>query len=207
MKKGLLWIVSILALITVVLIISAYAFTGEKISAERTIYVDAPPSATYSHVENLKSWERWSPWYKMDPNMKMAYQNGGVGKGASYTFDSEKENLGSGKLTITDVHKNKAIETFVEMNGNQGYGSWDFSQKDRGTQVTWKFSFEPQSLSEKIMGLFFNRMMGPSLEDGLKGLKNVAETVPPPGFDARASLEKKMQELRDSISNARGLER
>jgi len=203
MKRILIWIIAVLAFIVAALVISAYAFVGDRVSAERSLYMNVPPAATYARVVNLKSWESWSPWMKMDPDMKIAYQNGGIGKGASYTFDSEMENLGSGKLTITDVHKNKAIQTFVEMNGNEGVGSWDFSQKDKGSIVTWNFSFKPKNLSERVMALFFNRMMGPSLEDGLEGLKKIAESAPPTGFDVRASLQQKMQQVKDSINRSR----
>lgn len=202
MKRALIWIIGILTILTAVLIVCAYAFTGDRISAEKSLYVQAPPSVTYNHVANLRSWEKWSPWAKMDPNMKIEYQNGGQGKGASYSFDSELKNLGNGKLTITDTHKNKTVKTFVIMNDNEGIGTWDFTQKGKGSIVTWNFSFEPQNLFERVMGLFFERMMGPNLEKGLENLKVVAEKTPPPGYDVGASLQKRMQQVRDSIKNA-----
>lgn len=200
MKKIFFGILGLIALLIVGLFIAAFAFVGEEVTAKRSLYMNSPPPVTYSHVENLKSWEAWSPWKKMDPNMKMEYQNGGVGKGASYTFQSEKENLGNGKLTITDVHKNKSVSTFVEMNGNEGNGYWDFTQKDKGSVVTWSFSYKPKNIMEKIMGLFFDKMMGPSLEDGLAGLKTISEKTPPAGFDIRSSLEQKMQEVKGQYS-------
>jgi len=203
MKKAIIGILVIVLLAMLSLVLASFIVIGDKVSATRSIYINAPPQSTYEHVANLRSWEKWSPWSKMDPDMKVEYQNGGVGEGASYTFKSEMKNLGSGKLTITDVHKNKSISTLVEMNENSGEGYWDFSQKDKGTNATWTFSYEPKNIVERVMGLFFNSMMGLSLEDGLEGLKEYSEKAPPPSFNVQSSLKKKMQEVRDSILNAR----
>lgn len=203
MKKGIIFLLGLAAIVILGLLIAAQFFTGDTISAERSINVNAPPLSTYMQVADVRNWKKWSPWLEMDPELDMKFSEMPVGKGAYYTWTSDHENLGDGKLTITDVHRNKTVETFVQMGDSEGNGVWDFTQNGKGSIVTWKFSYEPKNFTERIMGLFFNRMMGPSLENGLERLKDIAEKTPPPGFDVRSNLQERMQEVRDSLNMTR----
>ncbi len=47
------------------------------------------------------NWNAWSPWAKMDPAMKQAYEGPSAGAGAIYTWAGDRE-VGEGRMTITE---------------------------------------------------------------------------------------------------------
>src|SRR5204863_3531036 len=49
---------------------------------ERSIVVKAPPEKITPHLNDLKQWTTWSPWEKLDPDMKREYSGAESGVGA-----------------------------------------------------------------------------------------------------------------------------
>lgn len=40
---------------------------------ERTASIKAPPEKIFAQINELKAWTEWSPWEKIDPNLKRTY--------------------------------------------------------------------------------------------------------------------------------------
>ena len=59
-------------LIGLVLLIAAFAavvaLQPDDYRLTRQIAIAAPASAIFPHVNDLRQWEDWSPWAKLDPN-------------------------------------------------------------------------------------------------------------------------------------------
>jgi len=68
---------------------------------ERTLVMKGSADAIYEQVNTLKNWEKWSPWFKMDPNQKLTYSELASGPGAYYSWKGEK--TGEGTITIAEV--------------------------------------------------------------------------------------------------------
>ena len=49
---------------------------------ERTATVAAPASDVFTHVNDLKKWDAWSPWAKLDPNAKVGFEGPAGGQRA-----------------------------------------------------------------------------------------------------------------------------
>ena len=49
---------------------------------ERSALVQAPAALVYAHIESLRAMDRWSPYAKMDPQMKISYEGPAAGVGA-----------------------------------------------------------------------------------------------------------------------------
>src|SRR5262245_8304270 len=64
----------------------------------RSLAIAAPPDAVFPHVNDLKKWEAWNPWGKIDPNMKLTYAGPASGVGASYSWAGNNE-VGEGRST------------------------------------------------------------------------------------------------------------
>lgn len=165
------------AVIVVVLVIAATSESDKFVSRSAT--VNAPIETVFAQVNNLENWNAWSPWKAMDPDMKVEYGPTGVGKDAWYSWNGEE--VGKGKLTITDSIANESIKTSIELGEmGMGSGSWSFTQNGDAVDVTWGFTSHGRHLLDKVFHLFLDGMLGPQLEGGLVALKNAAESAPPP---------------------------
>ena len=77
-------------LIALALLIAGFAavvaMQPSEFRVERTATVAAPPASVFAHVDDLHKWEAWSPWAKLDPAAKVAYEGAPAGKGAGFTW-------------------------------------------------------------------------------------------------------------------------
>jgi len=69
-----------LALIVVVFVIIV-ALQPAEFHVTRSAAVAAPAELVFAQVNELKKWEAWSPWVKIDPAMKQTYEGPASGTG------------------------------------------------------------------------------------------------------------------------------
>jgi len=171
--KVLLWIVGIVVVIAGGLLL----FTDSETTMSRTAVVEAPADIVFAQVNDLHNWNDWSPWKEMDPEMKVEYQNGGVGKDASYTWKGEE--VGSGKLTILESTPNTYIKTALEFDGRGGsFGGWNLEEKEGQTVVTWSMtSVAGMDPLGRAFNLFLDGMLGPDFEKGLAKLSKISKDL------------------------------
>lgn len=175
MKKVL-----IALLVIVVLFVVVGFILPAKVHLERASTVTAPVDKVFAQVNVLKNWESWSPWHKLDPKMKLEYFGPASGKGASYAWTSDHKNVGSGKLTITDVKENEKIVTSIEFGGRgTSYASFTFAKVDGGTKVVWGMDFEAgMNIFKRYFGLMLDGKIGGDFEKGLADLQDTLGAAP-----------------------------
>ncbi len=142
---------------------------------ERTTLIDAPIEEVYQLVNHLPSWEKWSPWYEMEPTVEMTYSTPASGTGSWYTWKGEE--TGAGKMTIVEATPNERIDAAMSFEG-QGDAEADFifeAISPTQTQVTWMFDSDNDSPVDRYFGLLMDNFLGPSYEKGLANLKREAE--------------------------------
>jgi hypothetical protein len=173
LKKILIAIVVIIAaLLTVV------AIQPSEFRVERTATIAAPADAVFAQVNDLRKWDAWSPWAKLDPAAKITFDGPDAGQGAAMGW-SGSEKIGEGKMTIVESRPNEDIKIKVDIIKPYG-GSIDseFGFKPNGdkTDVSWVMNGH-QNFVQKAFCLIMNgkKMMGDDLEKGLAQLKAVAE--------------------------------
>ena len=74
-----------IALIALLVVVAAAAFVATRPSAfvvERTAAITAPPDVLYDHIASLRAMDVWSPWVRMDAELKVAYEGPESGVGA-----------------------------------------------------------------------------------------------------------------------------
>lgn len=176
LKKVLLFLLGLIILMAI-----ATIFLPTKSHVERSLTINAPASNVYTQVANLKNWEKWSPWNKADPGMKLTYSsNNPVGKGAHYSWVGTNDQSGKGKLTIVEAAPNQSLKTKLDFEGmGTSYGTWKFEPSGNGTKVTWGLDSEMSGFS-KWFGLMMDSMVGGQFEEGLAGIKDLAESMPAP---------------------------
>lgn len=175
LKKILIVLIIILAITLIV----AIALPNQY-KVERTIVIDAPPSAVYPLVAELENWNVWSPWADMDPEAKHTYTGVSGQPGSSWKWDGEI--LGSGAMTHTELEPNKAVKSTLEFYSPQQMRSdemWTFESVNGSTKVTWSDYGDLDYPVGRYFGLFIDDMMGDDFEQGLQNLKKMAEAGKP----------------------------
>ena len=108
--------------------------------AEKSIVIHASVQEVFEEVNNLKNWERWSPWLTEDPNIKLHYEGPATGLGAKVRWTSEDPRIGNAYQEIISVTPCKEIVLTWDTEGNYepATTTWTFEElKDGRTKVTW----------------------------------------------------------------------
>ncbi|MBL7817441.1 MAG: SRPBCC family protein [Saprospiraceae bacterium] len=146
---------------------------------ERQIDIASPAPLVYDQVNELKNWVNWSPWAKLDPNVKWVYSEpSSAGLGAYYTWVGN-DKVGEGKLTIIDAKPTELLKTKMEFKGQgDAMADFKFTAKDStATKVVWSFdSDHGMNPFARWFGLAMNSFIGPDYEKGLANLKAHCES-------------------------------
>ena len=169
-----------IAIIVVVLIaaILGYAMTmPDSFRVQRTTSIKAPPEKIFSIINDFHRWGSWSPWDKMDPEMKRTYSGAASGKGAAYAWQGNSK-VGEGRMEIADTSPSKVTIKLDFMKPFEAHNTVEFTLEPKGdsTNVTWAM-YGPSEFITKVMGVFvsMDKMVGKDFETGLANLKAVAE--------------------------------
>src|ERR1041385_5704058 len=101
-KKILLYGIVVIVLIIVIFCV-VVAIQPAHYQVERTATINAPAPVVFAQVNDFHKWQAWSPWAKMDPNMKTTYSGAPAGNGAVYSWAGNSD-VGEGGMTITESH-------------------------------------------------------------------------------------------------------
>ncbi len=171
-------VLKLIGLALVGLILLAFviaAFVPKHFAYERSTDINASKDVVFGIANDLKTQETWGPWKKQDTTIQNTYNEvaSGVGQVSSWTSTGGS---GNGSQTITESTPPTAIKYRIDFEGEGGGDSamkFDDSEGG-GTKATWAFSYDvpyPFNLMAAMAGGTMNKM----LEDGLAGLKEMAE--------------------------------
>ncbi|WP_078082926.1 SRPBCC family protein [Microbulbifer mangrovi] len=170
------WILYILIFLAL-LVLAGFLFPRVA-TTERSVYIAEPPAVVFPYLNNFRNFNKWSPWYQIDPETEYTYEGFPEGNGAVMKWTSENPNVGTGSQTITASEPYSRIATDLDF-GPQGKAKAEFRLQPQGsgTNVTWTFASEMGgSPIARWMGLLVSRMVGKSYEDGLQKLKTLVES-------------------------------
>jgi polyketide cyclase/dehydrase/lipid transport protein len=150
----------------------------DEFAVSRRIKITAPAGSVYPHVNELRNWEAWNPWGKLDPNMKTTYDGPPGGVGASYAWSGNNK-VGAGRNTITQTVPNELVRLKLEFQKPMvatNTAEFTFRTDSGQTTVTWTM-FGKNSPAGKIFGLFMNceKMCAKQFDKGLAEMKSVIE--------------------------------
>ncbi|MGD9658944.1 MAG: SRPBCC family protein [Methylocystis sp.] len=159
----------------------------------REAVIDAPPHKVFAAINNLRNWESWSPWAKLDPNAETRYEGPGAGPGAAFEWSGDKK-IGAGRLTIVDSRPSERVDLNLDMRkpfaatsnvtfvlspeGEVSESGWLARALGFGgvsgtgkTNVAWSMSGKA-GLIGRAMNIFVSRdkMIGDQFEKGLENL-------------------------------------
>ena len=146
---------------------------------ERTEMIEAKPEKVFPHVGNLKKWNEWSPWAKLDPDMETTYEGEEGAVGSSYRWVGNRK-VGEGQMTLKEVVESERVAIdlkFLKPFKSQNLTELELTPSDDATKVTWRMT-GPQTFMTKVMGFIgkdMDKMVGPDFEKGLGNLKKLVE--------------------------------
>ena len=155
-------------------------FLPDTARVERTIIVDAPQATVFALGNSFSRIHEWSPWHHIDPDAEWVIDGPAMGVGARMTWSSDNPRLGTGSEEITVSDPFSLVTTAFDF-GEEGLAESTIALEavDNGTRVTWSLQTDlGKNIVGRYYGLMFDGMMGPYFEQGLAGLKSVAEGLP-----------------------------
>lgn len=179
-----------LVLILVVLLIALVLTRPAAFHVERSISIGAPAEAAYGAVADFHRWTGWSPWEGRDPGMVRTYEGTPGESGATYHWAGD-DRVGEGRMTLREALPGRRLEIqldFIKPFPSSNTTRFTFEPEGAGTRVTWTLDGR-HDLMGKAMSLFasMDKLVGPDFEQGLEGLRRVAEGAPAPADSAAAA--------------------
>jgi hypothetical protein len=175
-------VVLVLVYFGAALLAAAIVLQPDRFTVARSAIVNAPPNVVFRHVNELRKWEAWSPWAKLDPRARRVYSGPEAGVGAAFEWSGDKKS-GAGRMTIVESEPDKSINIKLETRKpfravNDVF--FDLEPEDGGaaasaarTKVIWTMSGR-NNLVAKAMNLLMNceKKLGGQLEEGLDNLNS-----------------------------------
>lgn len=152
----------------------------DAMHVERSTNIDSTPENILSHIDNFHHWAAWSPWEKMDPNMKRSFSGPESGKGAIYAWVGNND-VGEGDMEILESSPSKVEIKLHFLKPFEDTSKATFTMEPQGeksTKVTWAMDGKSPFMC-KVMQVFmnFDEMMGKDFDKGLAALKNASENT------------------------------
>ncbi|MCQ8183148.1 SRPBCC family protein [Methylomonas sp. SURF-1] len=150
----------------------------DTFSVSRTLTMAAPASAVFAQVNDLRKWNAWSPWAKLDPNARNSFEGPDAGVGAVMRWSGNNQ-VGQGSMTIVDSRPDSFIRfnlEFLKPFKASNVAEFSFESIGAETVVTWTMSGR-NNLVGKAMSVVMNcdKMVGGQFEQGLAAIKSIVE--------------------------------
>ena len=144
----------VIAVVVVILVLLAIvAMQSSDFRVERKATIAASSADVFAQVCDLHKWQAWSPWERVDPEMKRTYSGPAVGTGASYAWLGNR-NVGEGRMTISECRPNDLIRIKLEFfKPFKATNTAEFTFVPQGnsqTAVTWSM-FGPKNFFAKAL--------------------------------------------------------
>lgn len=152
-------------------------FLPETTKVSRTITINRSVDDVFVMVNDFHEISKWSPWLQFSPDVNLAYSGPDSGVGAALSWDSENQQIGSGRQEIVESIANEKVRLKLFFEG-QGDSVAIFQLKDVGgnTELTWLFLIDHGwDLLSRFFGLLLDGWVGGDYERGLAMLKQQLE--------------------------------
>lgn len=166
--------------VILVLVVGLLAYAAAQPAAfriARSAAIKAPADKIYPLIADFHVWTAWSPYEKLDPEMRKTYEGALSGKGAVYRWEGKK--AGAGQMEITDAVTPSRVTIKLDFSKPfVAHNIAEFTLEPMGdtTTVTWAMTGR-RPFMMKVMGIFMNmdKLVGKDFEAGLATLKAATE--------------------------------
>ncbi len=169
-----------LFLLVVIFAIVAYVISQQpdEFRITRTRTLNAAPENIFQQVNNLRLWNAWSPWARLDPNAVTTFEGPEAGVGAVMRWSGNK-NVGQGSMTVVESSVPSLVKFKMEfLKPMKATNSAEFTFTAQGgqTEVSWSI-YGHNNFMRKIFDSLLNcdKMVGVQFEKGLTNLQGLVE--------------------------------
>ncbi len=177
MKKAIAIVVGVI-LVGVIAILGIAATKPDNFHVERSLSIKASPDQIFPNINDYRKWTAWSPWEKVDPNMKRTYSGPESGVGAKYAWVGN-DDVGTGDMEILTAEPSKVEIKLHFVKPFEGTNRAIFTMQPEGdaTKVTWAMDGDSPFMC-KVMQVFISMdaCCGKEFEKGLASLKTISES-------------------------------
>ena len=168
--------IAVVVVIAAVLIIAATR--PDTFRIERSASMKAPPERVFALINDFHNWSAWSPWEKLDPDLKRTFSGQPSGTGAIYEWEGNKK-VGQGRMEIKESSPSRKITIQLDfLKPFEAHNTAEFTLQSVGdsTNVNWAMHGR-QPFMFKVVKLFINmeKLVGKDFEAGLANLKAQTE--------------------------------
>jgi uncharacterized protein YndB with AHSA1/START domain len=168
-----------LVVAAIIAALRAYAaFKPDSLRLSRSGTIAAPPDKVFALINELRRFNEWNPFAKLDPRNAITYDAVTAGVGGAYNWQGEKS--GAGRMQITESVPLQRVTAKLDFSKPfEAHNLVDFTvqaQGDKGSTVTWTMH-GPMPYLNRLMTIFFDmdKTVGEEFEAGLVNLKALAE--------------------------------
>jgi hypothetical protein len=168
-------VIVVLALLAALLL---YAATKpDTFRVQRSVSINAPAEKIFPFIIDFRNWVDWSPWEKMEPELKRSFDGAASGQGSVYEWEGQK--VGKGRMEIAKISPPTNILINLDfLKPFEAHNIAEFILEPNGnsTTVTWAM-YGPNPYIAKVIHIFFSMdsMVGKQFETGLANLRTIAE--------------------------------
>jgi ribosome-associated toxin RatA of RatAB toxin-antitoxin module len=165
-----------LFLLFIVAILFIGYFLPKNDSVDVTKTISCPPNQVYTMVNNLKNWEKWSPWMEKDPTMKLSYNDSTSNAGAYYTWAGNSD-VGFGKLAIVSNTENQQINMMLNYADHDAAAcAFNIEPNESGSKIVWSVvaDYPKNWFVKNFLGGYMYMMMNHFMQkDFGRGIENI----------------------------------
>jgi len=173
LKKILIAIAVLVGVLFVVISLQPGTFL-----VQRSAMMAAPTARVFAEINDLRAWDAWSPWKKLDPSAKSTISTPSAGKGATLAWAGNDE-IGEGSMTILDSKPDERIEleqVFIKPFAGKSRITFTFAPEGGGTRVNWKMDGTNDFVGKAMcLVISMDSLVGKDFEEGLANMKAVVE--------------------------------
>lgn len=178
MLKTILLSVAAILVTGIVIVLILAAMKPDTFTLRRSLAINAPPERIFPLINEFRNWTAWSPWEKLDPNLKRDYSGAPAGVGSVYAWEGDKK-VGQGRMEIVEAASPSKIGLKLDfVRPFEAHNDVTFALEPAGaaTKVIWTMT-GPTPFIGKIFHVFvdMDRMVGRDFEAGLASMKAAAE--------------------------------
>ncbi len=179
MLKTILLAVAAILVTGIVAVLVLAALKPDSFTLSRSLAINAPPERIFPLIGSFRNWARWSPWEKLDPDLKRSYGGPEAGLGSVYAWEG-KGKAGQGRMEIVEAAEPSRLALNLDfIKPFEAHNHVTFALEPAGggaTTVTWTMT-GPTPFIAKIIHVFvdMDRVLGDDFAKGLAEMKAAAE--------------------------------
>jgi len=142
----------------------------------RSTTIAAPPERIHALLDDFHVWREWSPWERVDPDLRRTFTGPDQGVGAHYAWSGNKK-AGQGTMEIIESTPSSVVVDlrFLKPFEATNLTRFDLNPSGAGTTVAKTMAGERSAVMGLMGKLYFDRAVGKDFDRGLAQLKAAAE--------------------------------